>query len=445
MLRIITNSERSSSACWRRHDYRYGLGIVPTGEAPSPLRQGSLVHRMLGAMYRGDLARHPHEIMNSLRAEVAGPWLEQRIAAITDRRAHDTEEQLAEVKRIGVEAFGMVEHYAWTFAAVDHAEWEILGVDVPVARRLQHPDHGGWLIDRPADGIRQLPMPGVSAAHANAGRRTRSWWFAGEIDMIVRERSTGLVWIVEHKTTDGGDLQGYCRRLHLDPQVRGYLWALTGPPDDPDNPAGAVLRDLRYTKIGAPIEPAGVIYNVLRKAVPREPPPLKPRKPGGPSPGVSQAAIVTTPAVYLAAVLRHGHNPDDYADKLAELRGVQFFHRDRYVISRPQLLDWHRDTGIWALQAQAEERRREHPRQTQVCQGVVQMPCPYQALCLEDTPGAREHYQLRGVRHEELPGALGDPWPVTDARRNAFAGASDHPRHPPAVADWDHAPDPFAG
>jgi hypothetical protein len=68
---------------------------------------------------------------------------------------------------------------------------------------------------------REFQVTIVNPANGAICRRIRS---AGKIDVIVRKRSTGEIWNVEHKST-GADLKlgsTYWQRLRLDPQVSTY-------------------------------------------------------------------------------------------------------------------------------------------------------------------------------------------------------------------------------
>ncbi len=434
LIRVVTNSERSTSACERRWAYRYVEGIAPSGESPAPLRQGTLVHRLLDAWYRQGCPPPPEAA--SLARTVVEPWLDQRREIVLEDAAYhgyDPEPTLAENAEIAAEAWGMVCHYVATYGDHDRTEWEIVGVGVQCARWLPHPEHGGPLLDRPPATLKaQSTIPGT-----REGAKTwRRWVQAGEADLIIRERSTGLTWLVEHKTTSEHDLIRYARKLSLDPQIRGYAWLFSDPV-----PA---LSDVR-----SPIRVAGVIHNVLRKSVPREPHLLaapKPTKknPSPRSPGLSRdKRIDTTREMYLGAILRHGFDPDDYLDILDELSRRRFFSRERYPLTTSDHEDWVKDAAWWALTRIEAQRRPHHPRQVSVCTGPAAAPCPYARICLEDGEDVRVGYQLRTVRHEELRGDLADPLPITQERQLATRLVTITPRARTQQLS-EPEPDPFA-
>lgn len=378
-LRVLTNSERTSSACDRRWWFAYHLGL--TVEASAPLRQGSLVHRLLAAWYQGGMTAG----IVSLWQDVGEGWLEERRHHIEARTpAHLRTERHEEDQELALASMGIVDHYIQTHGDHDRENWEIIAVEAQAGRVLPHPVTGKPITDRIAVG----------------GKLTlRTWVHAGQMDLVIRDRRTGLVWAVEHKTTVDTDLEGYCRKLHLDPQIRGYHWLLEDPDPRWSTPALLGLGEV-----------SGVIYNVLRKAVPRVPPLLKPKKEGQPSPGLSKAKIDTTEAVYLDEIQRHGFNPDDYADLLMDLRQKRFFTRDQYPIGPLDTLDWVADHGHWALgRVAASKPTAHHTRQTAMCQGIATPICPFASPCMEDGSWTRSGYATKTIRHEELVGDLSEP------------------------------------
>jgi hypothetical protein len=57
------------------------------------------------------------------------------------------------------------------------------------------------------------------------GSASRTWTLGGKVDAIVREKATGRVLLVEHKTTSEaiGPGSEYWRRLRIDAQVSIYF------------------------------------------------------------------------------------------------------------------------------------------------------------------------------------------------------------------------------
>lgn len=79
--------------------------------------------------------------------------------------------------------------------------------------------------------------------------------YRGRLDMIVRDQN-GRYWIVDHKTASRID-DDYFLKLDMDEQCGSYLWAAQRE---------AQQYDLPWKEID------GVIYNVMKKAIPEEPP-----------------------------------------------------------------------------------------------------------------------------------------------------------------------------
>lgn len=124
----------------------------------------------------------------------------------------------------------------------------------------------------------EVPIPGLEGVV-----------YQGRIDLIV-EDDQGRYWLVDHKTTaQMADTEW----LALDDQCSSYAWAIK-------------------EKLGLRV--SGVIYNELRKKVPRKPAPLKS---GALSANKAQD---TTYEVYLAEVIRLGFNPESYTGILMYLR-----------------------------------------------------------------------------------------------------------------------------
>lgn len=366
LLRVLTNSERSTQACPRRWWFRYVEGLNTFGAAP--LRQGGLWHSCLASWYRSACTLTP----NQLKTAVIEPWYESRKkwAEITG-----DETQLEEDFTIQKSILGMLEGYVHQFAS-DATDWKVIAVEPQVCRQVINPLTGKPLAD--------------TVTLKNGAKKRRVWSFGGAMDLIIEFRD-GSRWMVEHKTTIERDLIHYTRKLHWDPQIRGYVWAAQRP----------MLID------GVSPEPmriTGVIYNVARKKIPEEPEPLK-------KGGLSKAKdIDTTRDLYLSAIHRHGLNPDAYADVLEQLSTKKFFHREPYVFTDNEIDDAGLDICHVALQTKQAERAKYHPRQPSVCTGIASQPCQFKHICLVDTPVGRSQFAVAGVRHEELTGDLAETY-----------------------------------
>lgn len=384
-IRILTNSERSTAACQKRWRFAYLDGLTG-GSTPAPLIQGSLWHRCLEVFYREGM----RDDLATLDAAVIGPWLAGR----AESEYCDPESDL----EIAREVRGMLQGYLDLYGDRDRAAWEVIAVEGQVARRLPNQKRP----ERGFTDFRQDPRTGLS--------QSRAWYYGAGLDLIVRNATSGELWLVEHKTTGASDLDQYLRKLHLDPQIRGYAWALLDPDRDLSDPA-IVAAVIKGTGV------RGIIYNVARKSVPRWPERIK-------SGTLSRAAIDTTWERYLEAIEAHGLNELDYTDMRDKLVGKAFFARETYLLTGAELEDWRRDMSTWGAEISRLETLPHHPRQLGVCQMHGASRCQYASICLEDGPQARANFGIKTVRHVELTGDLSEPW--VGAARNRPKQASGH-------------------
>jgi hypothetical protein len=394
LLRVLTNSERTTFACPRRWWFRYIQGLT-TLDAALPLKTGSLWHQCLEAWYRSTCTM----TVNDVKTSVIDVWMEKR-KAFHKPSAFDVDMVEQEDRDVAAEVLGMFKGYVVKWFR-DMEDFDILHVEPTVGRWLR--DNGNPVID-------YVKIKGKT--------RRRTWAYGGAVDLVVRQRSTGLIWFMEHKTTADTDLQKYLHKLHWDPQIRGYAWALQNP---------------SHGEVKAPLQIAGVIYNVARKKLPRVPELLKDGK------RLSKAAIDTTREVFLKAILDNGLSPDLYADKLEELKSVTFFEREFYPITAPELVDFEKDVIASARLMIAEERAAYHPRQTTVCVGFKASGCEFASnVCLEDGPQMRKAFNVMGLRHAELEGDLAEPW-VLAQRQEASALTGTPMMGTPSVEDTPQA------
>ncbi|MFT5266650.1 MAG: hypothetical protein ACI88C_000071 [Acidimicrobiales bacterium] len=192
--KLWTNSRsRAERLCNYWGHIKYNLGYRETKEA-EPLWFGSLVHLGLETWWQtgGDLK-----------------------AAITSMGVTgDPERKVMYVMaRVMMTAY----HHKWI---KDIDLFELVGVEVQFEVRLKNPETGGV---------------------------SRTWDLGGKMDAVVRFKKSGVLWIIEHKTTSeeiGHDATIYGIRLLMDTQTSQYWLA----------------AELKYgEKIG------GVIFDVLRK------------------------------------------------------------------------------------------------------------------------------------------------------------------------------------
>jgi hypothetical protein len=184
LSRLLTKSRLGAfRSCQRFHDIQYRQGYRPVDEA-GPLRFGSLIHLGLEQIWKGEPLALPVE---------ADPW------------------DLAKARP-------MLAGYLARWRENDAATLDVLGVEVPFECPLVNP---------------------------TTGAESKTWRLAGKIDAIVRERSSGRVLIIEHKSSaqSFGTGSSYLARLRMDQQISVYM-------------VGA--KSLGH-------DPVGVIYDILGK------------------------------------------------------------------------------------------------------------------------------------------------------------------------------------
>ena len=187
------------------------------------------------------------------------------------------------------------------------------------------------------------------------GARSQTFTIAGKMDGIVRDTRNGTLWVLEHKTTAA--LTGlYKKRLTLDAQSLLYVEAAE-------------------RKYGEPI--AGVLYNVIVKAVPHYP---KLLKNGELSRDKNQ---ITTPELYRQAILDNCLNEADYAGFLAELEGRrrEYFYREVLTFSEQDREQWREELWDIAKDIRQAKLNERWYRNTSQCAPTGGSVCAYFDVC----------------------------------------------------------------
>jgi hypothetical protein len=169
-MQLLTNSRRTSyNDCPRKHFFAYELSRRPAVTSDA-LRFGSLMHNALELWWR--------------EASIE-PVLEFLDSATED----DNTYEIAKARALIV-AYN--ERYR-----DDHEKYEVVEVEHEFRAPLINP---------------------------RTNHNSQTWLLAGKIDVIVRERSTGAVIIIEHKTTSDSIApdSDYWLRLTIDGQISGY-------------------------------------------------------------------------------------------------------------------------------------------------------------------------------------------------------------------------------
>lgn len=387
--RIVTNSELSSLACPRRWGYSYQDGLSPWQTA-APLLQGTLWDHCMGEWFRSGFQARPEDLDEIIIA----PWLEQRTEFHEQKSGEYARERVQEDRDRADLNLGMLRLYIDSMAEY-WSEFEVLGTQVQVCREITN-----------ARGSHFYSWEDVK------GLKSQVWWYyAGAADAVVYHPRTESVWVVDHKTTDSVDLDQYLRKLGEDTQMPGYIWALQQPA------LGATIQ--------TPLKPAGFIYDVVRRKLPRKPKMLKSGR------LEKRADMDTTREVYLAEVINQGLNPDDYADFLPKLAGREFSRAEERRMTDREVSWWAEDLlpRVDLLRHFSKRKRTEDlPRQPSQCR-AWNRPCDYYPICVErGGEVVRRTYQIRSVRHPELEGTLAQPEVGPERRKK-------QPEQPKAIED----------
>ena len=373
----ITNSALGTfRTCQRKYGYGYVLGIAPK-RVGSTLRVGAIVHDGLAAWYRALAAEH--------RASKDAPLLSADSASMTarcatqahlatleslqrrsdeeDARSADSDVDILAVRH---EALGAVDRFCEFIGPHDVA-------CVPV------------LVEEPFDVV----------VHARDGARDggRGLRFAGVIDAVLYDPRCNALVIYEHKTSI--DVDRVLRKLDMDPQVEGYLYALRELQRTDKR-----LVKYRDANIGL------VRYTVLSRKGPREPAVL--------TDGVmiSAAAIETTRSIYETALMRQAGSGRPISD--AQRRRAESLptSMDRWVrraeryVSESEIQRWVDELLADSLTIRASARREPGAlsRNPEACNAPWSPPCAFRALCVSN--GASEVrqalYRQKTSAHEEV-------------------------------------------
>jgi len=220
------------------------------------------------------------------------------------------------------------------------------------------------------------------------GHPSRTYRLAGKIDAIARDRSTGHIWIIEHKTTSSPLTPGslYWERLRLDAQISTYV-------------AGAA--SLGY-------EVFGCIYDVLRK------PPIKPlmATPETDRRYTQKASRLKDgterPAGSLHAGQReYDETPGEYQTRILESIASDpdaHYRRGEVIRLDEDMREYARDTWDATHMLQVARRRDSHPRNPNACERYGRL-CSYFDLCTGSSDATDDtRWDIAPSDHDELHG-----------------------------------------
>lgn len=282
--------------------------------------------------------------------QAGGEWdapLHDALAAMT---AHATGKEIDEATMAKAILLIAAYHARW---AGEMADLEVLAVECEFQTTIVNPSNGAIC------------------------RMIRS---AGKIDVIVRKRSTGDVWNVEHKST-GADLRAgatYWQRLRLDPQVSTYH-------------RGSQSLGL---------DPVGTIYDVIVR--PDEQPlkatPIEKRK-----------YLKNDPTKLYANMRAEDETMDQFKARMAKAIMDEpdlYLARAEVVRLNSELEAFDRDNYETAVEIRDASRTGRAPRNADSC-FKFNRPCDYLAVC-DGTASIDDEslYTKSDVIHPELAGQM---------------------------------------
>lgn len=184
---------------------------------PSPvLRFGTIVHEALAEYYIPGKKRGPHPAKNFLKAYA------RNIEELGDFRIKLTEEEESkweDVRELGVE---LLEDYVEYYHG--DQDWEVIAAECPFEAPVYHPKTGVLL-----------------------------FYYAGIVDLIMRQRSTGRIFVWDHKTTDS--IERWLKTLGMNEQASAY-WTHAVP----------WMRDQGLINARIFDDMSGLYFNFLRRA-----------------------------------------------------------------------------------------------------------------------------------------------------------------------------------
>lgn len=330
------------------------------------LDEGVAVHAGLEAYYDPEtwdwLKDERREAVHGLALEAFTEAVRQQI----DRVKQNTEYTPDLRERFTVQykrGRGMLEHY-FSWAPKADAElrpvYSEIGFDVP--------------INVPVDMVRAVERSGRfkvmngelyfldSSSGNTVARQVR---YGGRLDVLMEYEPDGTLWVMDHKTTAQF---GEMAHLELDPQCGSYLWAI------------------RH-QLGLACD--GVIYNQLRKAVPKPPQVLQNGKLS------KNKQQTTTLDLYRAKLKELGQTEEGYEDFLAHLEGASdgYFRRFQVPRSKRELDILHRNIILEAMDMIDDPAIYPNASQWN-CRG-----CPFKTPCVSMQDGSdwRWHLEESGL------------------------------------------------
>lgn len=301
-LKVSISEIRNFKECPRRWYLKHILGITPPQVGDARIL-GTLTHSALEVLYRtgGDY-------------DAARKHLDQEIQKIPPEDLPSGDVSM--LQRL------LDEYYMFAKDAGDFTKWDVLSVEA----------------------FHTAYVPEWDAV------------FNARFDLVLREKSSGAVFIVDHKTTK----HFQSAALDLDEQVTSYIW---------------FARRFYGTAV------KGLIYNRIKKVDPVDVSQVPALQTGLPSKNLSKLTKVS-PATYRRALANHGVDADpEYVkvlEKKAEPGAHPFFRRDVLTRNDAEMSVFVRTTR------EVIERMREtavSPVKAYASPGLLCSWCDYASLC----------------------------------------------------------------
>lgn len=341
---IITNSRmKAFNACRRLHHYQYVLGYRPVVNREAA-EFGTVFHAGEEAWW---LAFADGRELTAL--------VEAQAAIAKAGKAAETFDEASAVK---ADLLMIGYHARW---APTMGEYEVIGVEREFA----------------------APLPTPAGA-----KRARGLRVAGKLDVLVRRRSDGTVWIVEHKTTVADLSPGstYWQRLRMDTQVSVYF-------------EGAAA-------LGHP--PTGCLYDVISKPQqrPLKATPVEQRK--YTKEKRDRFGTVTEPSRLYANQRDTDETMEEFRQRIAaEIAAApeMYFQRSEVVRLEHELEESRRDTYDTAMMIRETKRADRAPRNPDAC-FLYGRACDFLPVCdgTGDINDPAKYQRLDSV-HPELNSA----------------------------------------
>lgn len=299
----LSNSARTTYLnCRKQFEWQYLRRLSPRAVSV-PFLVGGLVHNGLEHMYK--LGRFDED---AERAAV------KKACAVAARTAGMTQTQSDRVYQQSAMIMGILKGYAKYYLERDLARWEVLEAEAAFEYKLRN-----------------------------------GWSAVGKRDMVVRERKSKKIILVEHKTAATIDAD-YVAKLPLDAQIIGYVRSLQKS-----------LGKL----------PDGVCYNVIKKVAIRQ---------------------------------KQTESFNGYLKRVEDVyfkEPANYFYRETLSFTAKNVEDFAQELDKFSEEMDRSIKENFFYKNTSHCTryGV----CPYMRMCIDGpNKDTLSHFRIRGATHEEL-------------------------------------------